>query len=82
MHEGRVESPGEPFGEGGGGDLGRPVVVGGVAVAGQALLVEGLHETVELGPESALAEVGAGVDEMTLPLTPLGPSVLEPDLQQ
>jgi hypothetical protein len=44
--------------------------------------VKGLHEPVELGPEAALAEVRAGVDEMSLPFAPFCPPVLEPDLKQ
>ena len=57
MYKRSVEAPGKSFGEGGAGHLGRPVVVGGVAVAGQGVLGEWLHQPVELGPETALAEV-------------------------
>jgi len=81
VHEGSVEAPGKALGEGGGGHLGGPVVVGRVSVSGQALLVERLHEAVELGPEPALAEVRAGVDEVAFALAPLGAPVLEPHLR-
>ena len=59
MHERRVQAPSEALGQGGGGDLGRPVVVAGrrVAVAGQAVLREGLHQPVKLGAETAFAKV-------------------------
>ena len=76
-----VEAPGEPLGEGGARHLGRPVVVGGVAVARQAVLRERLHQPVELGPEAALGEVCGGVDQVPLPLPPLGATVLEPNLK-
>ena len=82
MHERGVQPPGEPLGEGGGRDLGRPVVVAGVPVAGQTVVGEGLHEPVELGAEPALAEVGAGVDEVALTLPPLSATVLKPNLKQ
>ena len=57
MHKRGVEAPGKALGEGGAGHLGHPVVVGGVAVASQGVLGERLHQPVELGPETALAEV-------------------------
>jgi hypothetical protein len=43
--------------------------------------VEWLHQPVELGPKAALAKVRAGVDEVSLPLTPFRPPVLEPNLE-
>ncbi len=81
VHERRIEPPGEALGQGGGRDFGGPIVVGGVAVARQALLMEGLHQPVELGSEAAFAEVRAGIDEVAFTLPPLCPSVLEPDLR-
>ena len=92
---GGAEPLGETGGCGGGdagGGLGGPVVVGGVArvegvVGGGG---EGLrrHQAVELGAEAArrrradLAEVARRLDEVALPLPPLGPTVLEPDLRK
>ena len=92
---GGAEPLGETGGCGGGdagGGLGGPVVVGGVArvegvVGGGG---EGLrrHQAVELGAEAArrrradLAEVARRLDEVALPLPPLGPAVLEPDLRE
>ena len=92
-----METPGgaEPLcetgGRGGdaGGGLGGPVVVGGVAGVERVVGGEGLrrHEAVELAAEVAaggrhLAEVARRLDQVPLPLAPLGPTVLEPDLQQ
>lgn len=73
----RVEArPGEALGAEGGGDLGGPVVVGGVP--GVEGVVEGLHQAVELGAEAVL-ELGGGV---ALAFPPLGAAVLEPDLEK
>ena len=82
MNEGGVEAPGEPLGEGGGGHLGRPVVVGGVAVASKTVLRERLHQSVELRSEPSLAKVRAGINQMSFPLPPFCPSVLEPNLKE
>ena len=81
MYQGCVEPPGESLGQAGTWYLGGPVVIGGVAVASQRVLGEGLHQPVELGTEAALAEIRAGVHEVALPLPPLGSPVLEPDLR-
>ena len=59
VHKRGVEPPGKALGEGGTGDLGRPVVIGGVAVARQGVFRERLHQPVELRPETTLAEVRA-----------------------
>ena len=80
MHEGSVETPGETLGEGGRGHLGGPVVVARVAVGGEAVLGEGLHQTVELRPEP-LPEVSV-LQQVPLSLPPLRPPVLEPNLNQ
>lgn len=79
MNEGGVETPGEPLGEGGGGHLGGPVIVGGIAIACKAVLGERLHQPIELRSESALTEVRTGIDQMSLPLSPLCTPVFEPD---
>ena len=83
-----AEALGETGGRGGdaGGRLGRPVVVGGVARVERVVGGEGLrrHEAGELAAEAAgghLAEVARRLDQVPLPLPPLGPPVLEPDLQ-
>ena len=81
MNEGGVEAPGEPLGEGGGGHLGPPVIVGGVAVARKTVLRERLHEAAELRSESSFAEIRACIDKMSLPLPPLCSSIFEPDLK-
>ena len=81
MHQRSVEAPGEALGEGGGGHLGRPVIVAGVAVARQAVLGERLHEAaVKLRPEP-FPEVRVG-QQVSLPLPPFCPPVLEPHLEQ
>ena len=81
MHQRGVEAPGEALGEGGGGNLGRPVVVAGVAVARQAVLGEGLHEAaVKLRPEP-FTKVRVG-EQVSLPLPPFRSPILEPDLEQ
>ena len=81
MHQRRVEPPGEALREGGRGNLGRPVVVAGVAVAREAVLREGLHEAaVKLRPEP-FPEVCVG-QQVSLPLPPFRPPVLEPNLEQ
>ena len=82
MHQRSVEPPGEPLGQAGAGHLGCPVVVGGVAVAGQRVLGERLHQTVELGSEASFAEVCRGVHQVSLAFPPLGTAVLEPDLRE
>ena len=83
------EAPGEILVEGGAGDgLGGPVVVSVVRVKGVVKCCLG-HEGVELGAEAAgrggsqggLAEVACGMDNVSLSLPPLGPAVLEPDLE-
>ena len=88
---GGAETLGETGGRGGdaGGGFGGPVVVGGVArVEGVVGGGEGLrrHEAVELTAEAPggrhLAEVARRLDQVPLPLPPLGPPVLEPDLQK
>ena len=53
--------------------LGGPVAVG---VAGVQTVVEGLHEAVELRPESRFKRL-----QMALAFPPLGSSVFKPDLQ-
>ena len=89
MTHGR-EAPGEALGEGGrGGGLGSPVVVGVISVE---RVVKGRlrHEGVELSTEAtsrsgshgSLAEVAGGVDQVSLPLPPFGPAVLEPNLEE
>ena len=81
MHQRGVEAPGEALGEGGGGHLGRPVVVAGVAVAREAVLREGLHEAaVKLRPEP-FPEVRIG-QQVPLPLPPFSPPILEPHLER
>lgn len=81
MHQRRVEAPGEALGEGGGGHLGRPVVVAGVAVAREAVLGERLHEAaVKLRPEP-FPKIRVG-QQVSLPLSPFCPPVLEPNLKQ
>ena len=81
MHQGGVEAPGEALGEGGGGHLGRPVVVARVAVASKTLLREGLHQAaVKLRPK-AFPEVRIG-QQMPLPLPPFRPTILEPHLEK
>ena len=82
VHKRGVEAPGKALGEGGAGHLGRPVVVGGVAVAGQGVLGEWLHQPVELcRPETSLAEVRACIEQVALPLSPFCSAVLEPNLK-
>ena len=81
------ESLGEPgggVGRGGDGSLGGPVVVRGVSGRRRRrrrgvdrVLREGAELCAEPGD---LAKVG-GMDEVALPLPPLGPPVLEPNLE-
>lgn len=70
-----VEAPGEVLGTERSGNLRVPVVVG-VVVAGVEAAVEGLHEAVELGTETVLQGL-----EVPFFLTPLGSTVLEPNLR-
>ena len=81
MHKRGVEPPGKALGEGGAGHLGRPVVIGGVAVASQGVLGERLHQPVELGPKTSLAEVRACIQQVALSLSPFCSTVLEPNLK-
>ena len=82
VHKRGVEAPGKALGEGGAGHLGCPVVIGGVAVASQGVLGEGLHQSVELRPKTSLAEVGACIEQMALSLSPFCSPVLEPNLKE
>ena len=82
VHKRRVEAPGKSFGEGGAWHLGCPVVVGGVTVACQRVLGEGLHQAIELSrPKTSLAKVRAGIEQVSLPLSPFCSPVLEPNLK-
>lgn len=76
-----VHGPGKGLGAERGGHLAGPVVVGGVGAVEGLGVCEGLHQPVS---EPAL-EVGSRrrsrVHRVPLPLPPLSPPVLEPDLQ-
>ena len=82
VHKRGVEAPGKALGEGGAWHLGRPVVIGGVAITCQGVLREWLHQPVELGPETALAEVWACIEQVTFAFSPFGSAVLEPNLKE
>ena len=57
MHKRRVEPPGKSFGQRRRRNFCRPIIVGRIPVAGQAVVRERLHQTIELGAEPAFAEV-------------------------
>ena len=81
MNEGGVEAPGKPLSKGWGGDLGGPVIVCGIPIASKAVFWERLHQSIELRSKAALTEVCTGIDQMSLPLSPLCAPVLEPNLK-
>ena len=62
MHKRRVEPPGKSFGQRRRRNFGRPIIIGRIPVAGQAVVRERLHQTIELGAEPAFAEVWAGIN--------------------